>query len=429
MNSQKVWLGFARTGGRLYLDLDELHPGIDILGNGADDVAAALAYACREARLKVLVLDLNGRVSEKVSGHFEARGFGYFLYDAMRLEEKASFHAELAASAYTMALNLSFEQEGFLNSAIQSIALEEGVASPASLADQLNLAGEFRGHTADELKGKLGALKSLNLTGETDVVEKMMEKSSVAVFASAESQQAAEVAMMLFLSKVLALGASGVALPDVLIVNEANRVFSNLPLTRHSNRLLIALLSSQMGRVFSSEATYGLDHHFLETAPVRILSSAICNEASSGGRSPVGGLYSPQHFTQGKGSAAASAMILTPNLFLLHDSARGLEEVFVPRRFEASNSTPAAQEPPRKDDKNLVKQILEVASSYSDATRASIVSYLSLENPREEIERAIDRLQSQGHVTVVGTDVKRDSPLHSIRLTQSGKDLLKRLTS
>ena len=63
MNSQKVWLGFARTGGRLYLDLDELHPGIDILGNGADDVAAALAYACREARLKVLVLDLNGRVS------------------------------------------------------------------------------------------------------------------------------------------------------------------------------------------------------------------------------------------------------------------------------------------------------------------------------------------------------------------------------
>ena len=122
-------------------------------------------------------------------------------------------------------------------------------------------------------------------------------------------------------------------------------------------------------------------------------------------------------------------MILTPNMFLLHDSARGLEEVFVPRRFEASNTTPAAQEPPQKDDKNLVKQILEVASSYSDATRASIVSYLSLENPREEIERAIDRLQSQGHVTVVGTDVKRDSPLHSIRLTQSGKDLLKRLTS
>src|SRR3989449_1567749 len=229
MNSQKVWLGFARTGGRLYLDLDELHPGIDVLGNGADDVAAALAYACREARLKVLVLDLNGRVSEKVSGHFEARGFGYFLYDAMRLEEKASFHAELAASAYTMALNLSFEQEGFLNSAIQSIALEEGVASPASLADQLNLAGEFRGHTADELKGKLAALRSLNLTGETGVVRKMMEKSSVASFSAAEAHQAAEGAGMLFLAKVLGLHASGTKPPAALLPDPPNRIFPNLP--------------------------------------------------------------------------------------------------------------------------------------------------------------------------------------------------------
>src|SRR5437867_4080711 len=294
-----VWLGHCRTGGRLYLRRDELHPGMNLIGNGVVSLAAVVARACHEAGMKTLVLDFGGRLSERLP-NLETRSFGNFLYDSMRMEEKASLNAELAASAYTMALNLSFEQEGFLNSAIQSIAVEEGVASPASLTDQLNLTGEFRGHTADELKGKLGALKSLNLTGETDVVEKMMEKSSVAVFASAESQQAAEVAMMLFLSKVLALGASGVALPDVLIVNEANRVFSNLPLTRHSNRLLIALLSSQMGRVFSSEATYGLDHHFLETAPVRILSSAICNEASSGGRSPVGGLYSPQHFTQGR---------------------------------------------------------------------------------------------------------------------------------
>jgi len=424
VTSQKVWLGFARTGGRLYLDLDELHPGIDLMGSGADDVAAVLAFACREAGLKVLVLDLNGRASGKISGYFESRGFGYFLYDAMRLEQKASFHAELAASAYTMALNLSFEQEGFLNSAIQSIALEEGVASPASLTDQLNLAGEFRGHTADELKGKLGALKSLNLTGEAEVVEKMMEKCSLALFASAESQQAAEVAMMLFLSKVLALGASGVALPDVLIINEANRVFSNLPLTRHSNRLLIALLSSRMGRIFSSEATYGLDHHFLETAPVRILSSAICNEASEG-RSPVGGLHSPQHFPHS--STVTSALILTPNMFLLHDSARGLEEVFVPRWFEVSSTIPETQEPPQKDDRQLVKQILEIASSYSDATRASIVSYLSLENSREEVERAIDRLQSQGYVMVVGTDVKRDSPLRSVRLTKSGYDLMRSL--
>ena len=420
-----VWLGHCRTGGRLYLRRDELHPGMNLIGNGVGSLAAVVARACHEAGMKTLVLDFGGRLSERLP-NLETRSFGNFLYDSMRMEEKASLNAELAASAYTMALNLSFEQEGFLNSAIQSIALEQGVASPASLSDQLNLTGEFRGHTADELKGKLAALRSLNLTGETGVVRKMMEKSSVASFSAAESHQAAEVAVMLFLAKVLALSASGAKPPDVLIVGEANRIFSNLPVTRHGNRLLITLLSSEMARVFASEATYGLDHHFIETAPTRILSSSLWNEVS-GGKSSVGGLYSPQHATGRR--YAESALILTPNMFLLQDSARGYEEAFVPRNFETLAPHEPPQEPrPEKDDTGLVKQILEIASTYEKATRGSIVSYLSVENPKEEVEKTIDRLQSEGYLTVMGADVKRDSPLHSVRLTQSGYDLMKRLS-
>ncbi len=420
-----VWLGHCRTGGRLYLRPDELRPGMNLIGHGANSLAAVLARACDEAGMRTLVLDFGGRLSERLSDRLETRSFGHFLYDSMRMEEKASLNAELAASAYTMALNLSFEQEGFLNSAIQSIALEQGVASPASLSDQLNLTGEFRGHTADELKGKLGALRSLNLTGETGLVRKMMDKSSVANFAAAESHQAAEVAVMLFLAKVLALSASGAKPPDVLIIGEANRIFSNLPVTRHSNRLLTTLLSSEMARVFASEATYGLDHHFIETAPTRILSSSLWNEVS-GGRSSIGGLYSPQH--SGGRNFTESALILSPNMFLLQDSARGYEEAFVPRNFEPLTVERPPQEPqPERDDKGLVKQILEIASTYEKATRGSIVSYLSVENPKEEVEKTIDRLQSDGYLTVVGADVKRDSPLHSVRLTQSGYELMKRL--
>ena len=253
-----------------------------------------------------------------------------------------------------------------------------------------------------------------------------MEKSSVASFSAAESHQAAEVAVMLFLAKVLALSASGAKPPDVLIVGEANRIFSNLPVTRHGNRLLITLLSSEMARVFASESTYGLDHHFIETAPTRILSSSLWNEVS-GGRSPLGGLYSPQH-TAGR-RYAESALILTPNMFLLQDSARGYEEAFVPRNFEPLTTQEPPQEPlPKKDDTGLVKQILEIASTYEKATRGSIVSYLSVENPKEEVEKTVDRLQSEGYLTVMGADVKRDSPLHSVRLTQSGYDLMKRLS-
>ena len=123
-----VWLGHCRTGGRLYLRRDELHPGMNLIGNGAGSLAAVVARACDEAGMKTLVLDFGGRLSERLP-NLETRSFGNFLYDSMRMEEKASLNAELAASAYTMALNLSFEQEGFLNSAIQSIALEQGVAS------------------------------------------------------------------------------------------------------------------------------------------------------------------------------------------------------------------------------------------------------------------------------------------------------------
>lgn len=426
MNAQTsaVWLGHCRTGGRLCLRPDELHPGVNILGTGADRLAAVVASACRDAGLKTLVLDFGG-VSERLSGPFRVRNIGDFLYDSQRMEERASLHAELAASAYTMALNLSFEQEGFLNSAIQYIALEQGVASPSSLSDRLSAAGEFRGHTADELRGKLGALRSLNLTGDTGVVKEMVGGSSVASFASAESYQAAEVALMLFLAKVLAIGASGCGSPDVLIVNDANRVFANLPLTRHSNRLLTTLLSAGVARVFASEESYGLDHHFIETSPVRVLSSGIWNELTAG-RASVCGLYSPRQAAR-KGSARFTDLILTPNMFILQDAARGYEEVFVPRILAATGAESAPEPVPRRDESRLTKRMLETLAGYDHATRGSIVGFLSGEDPAEEVEKEVDRLQGEGYLEVVGKNANRESPLQTFRLTAKGYELLRRL--
>lgn len=425
-----VWIGHRRTGGRYCLRSDELHPGVNVLGKGAEALAGVLAASFAEAGLRTLVLDMTGRLSERAGGRIESKGLGHFLYDSMRLEECASLHAELAASAYTMALNLSFEQEGFLNSAIQGIALEEGVATPASLSDRLSVAGEFRGHTADELKGKLGAVRLLNVTGETGAVKAMVERGAVASFAGAESHQAAEVAVLLFLAKVLALGAAGVGLPDVLVVDGANRIFPNLPLTRHGNRILMALLSSEMARVFASETTYGLDHHFIETAHIRILSSALWNDVAVRVR-PVAKLSS-RAGVEAAGQVPSS-VILTPNLFLLQDSARGCEEAFVPRILPAASTAAASGAggpalPPSKDDTKLVRQILEIASTYETATRGSIVSYLSFDTPREEVEKAIDRLQNEGHLTVVSKDAKRDDPLQSVKPTRSGYDLLRSLS-
>ena len=427
-----VWLGHCRLGGRFYLRTDEMHPGINILGAGANAIAAVLARACDEVKLTTLVLDFDGHLSENLDGCIEERRLGYFLYDSMKLDEKSLLHAELAASAYTISLNLTFEQEAFLNASMQVIGLEQGVATPASLGDRLNHAGEYRGHTADELKGKFEALKSLNLFGEAGAVKKMMGTSSLASFADAESHQAAEVAMMLFVSKVLALEAAGVKPPDVVVLNGANRVFSNLPLARHGNRLLTALLASEMVHTFVSEHTYGLDHHFADTAPTRILSSHLWNELTAS-PAPVGGLYTPHGVSRAKRHRLrddAQKLILAPNMYVFQDLARGYEEVFVPRVFRGlrpaeEGTSPDA--PPRKDDTQLVKLVLEAVSSTANSTRGSVVAYLSFENSREEVERVIDRLQADGFLGVVGRDVGRDSPLRALALTPTGYDLLRRL--
>ncbi|HEV2226580.1 MAG TPA: hypothetical protein VGR56_07240 [Nitrososphaerales archaeon] len=424
--SKAVWLGHCRTGGRLYLRADEMLPGINILGTGADGLAAVLAAACKDSGLRTFVLDFNGRIAEKLSGGFDARNLGYFLYDSQRMEDKASLHAELAASAYTMSLNLNFEQEGFLNSAIQYIGMEQGLASPSSLTDRLIATGEFRGHTADELKSKLGALRSLNLAGETGVVKEMVSHSCVASFAEAESHQAAEVAAMLFIAKVLAIGASGGKLPDVTIVNEANRIFANLPVTRHTNRLLTALLTAETSRVFVAEVGYGLDHHLLDTSPMRILSSAFSNEIS-GGKALVGGLHHAQHPGR-MGSAPASTLLLTPNMFTLQDLSRGYEEVFVPRIIAQQEVKPIPEPKLQKYDSKLMKRILETLASYDHATRGSVVGFLSSEDPPEEVQKAIDKLQADGYLMVIGKDIKTDSPLQTYRLTPKGYDLLRSLT-
>jgi hypothetical protein len=420
-----IWLGHRRTGGRFYVGTDEMYPGINILGSGADKVVAVMAAALEETGRRPLVLDFGGKIATRLNGRFETRKLGDFLYDSQRMEEMASLHAELAGSAYAISMNLNFEQEGFLNSAIQYIGLEQGVASPSSLTDRLIATGEFRGHTADELRGKLGALRSLNLSGETGVVKSMVGHSSVASFAEAESRQAAEVAVMLFVAKVLALGASGVGLPDVLILNEANRVFANLPMARHTNRLLTALLSAQLARVFVSEVIYGLDHHILDTSPVKILSSSLVNEARSTWPSN-GGLYL-NHQAVKAGQRSLSSLLLTPNMYALQDSARGFEEVFIPRELPRFDPEPEPAASSSKENPRLVKRILETLAGYDHATRGSVVGFLSDEDPPEEIQKAIDRLQAEGCIVVVGREVKTDSPLQTFRLTEKGYGLLRSL--
>ncbi len=400
--TRSVWLGYSRLGGRFSIRQDEMGGGVALLGQGAKDLAAMLAYACNEAGLKTVILDLDGYVSERVSGYLGSYDLSYFLYDVCRIEEGAATHGQLSASAYTLALELSFEQEAILNSSIQKIAVERGIASPSALYNDLSATEGFRGAAIDQLKGRLASLRQLNMVGEADVVRKMLEGSFIASFSKAEPPEAAELAAALFLAKLLTLAQRSEAKPDVIILTEAHRLFKFHAIRNHSDRLLTTFLSAPVSRVFSTELSPILDRNLASACSIRVLSSSVWNETSKG-------------------------LLLTPNMFMVKNTNYGYDEAFIPRPFEAKKGETRTGSPNEEEDENLTKLILESISSNESSTRVSLVSFLSADYPRDQVERTIDRLRLQGCIDMVSQDAHKDYPFSALVLTDAGKELLGRL--
>ncbi len=92
-----LWLGYAPTGGRVSLRHVEMRQRLLVTGRRADEMAALLAYAGREAGLRTIVLDLDGNISDRVSGYCESYDYTCFLYDAFQIEEdEATRHSQLS---------------------------------------------------------------------------------------------------------------------------------------------------------------------------------------------------------------------------------------------------------------------------------------------------------------------------------------------
>ena len=399
-----VWLGFTRVGGRFELKLDDLRGGIAMLGQGANKLAPLVAYACHDAGLKALLLDMDGSVSDSLSGYMDEYDVSFFLYDSLRIEDNPVVHAQLIAGAYSTSLELSFEQEASLNAIAQIIANERGVASPASLADLIQSPDSAKGRAVDRLRVRLEALRSLNLVGEKDAVKQILGKSAVLSFRNAGSPEASETAVALFLAKLLATmgGEEEVGGPDVIILTEANRLFKERPVFRRNPRFLTAFVSAPLPKVLASDAAYGLDKDYMDTCAVRILSSAAWNGTGRGG------------------------LVLTPNMFMFQNPSYGSSEVFVPREFEGRKGearTVASLVP--TGDKELAKRMLEEISAYQGATRTSLVSFLSSEFDKDLLERTFDRLQAEGYIAASSQE-RSGRTMHGLYLTEKGRTFLAR---
>ncbi|MDG6981470.1 MAG: hypothetical protein JRN51_10225, partial [Nitrososphaerota archaeon] len=260
-----------------------------------------------------------------------------------------------------------------------------------------------KGRAVDRLRVRLDALRSLNLVGEKHVVKRLVQKSAILSFRNAGSPEAAETAVALFLAKLIAVAGSGeVAGPDVVVLTEANRLFKERPVFRRNPRFLTAFVSSPVAKVLASDEAYGLDKEYMDTCSVRILSSAAWNGSGRGG------------------------LVLTPNMYMFQNPSYGSREVFVPREFERRKGTTLTVAPVAPDeDAMLARRILEEVSAFGGATRASLLSFLASEFDRDILERAFDRLQSEGYVAVERQE-RSGRAIHTLSLTEKGRAVLGR---
>jgi hypothetical protein len=188
----------------------------------------------------------------------------------------------------------------------------------------------------------------------------------------------------------------------VVIIPQAGRLFRVRPVFRRTERLLASFVASPLPKVLASESAYGLDEHFEETGSVKILSSAVWN----------------------RGSRREEALL--PNMFMVRNHPYGHDVAFIPREFEPRSGPPKRTEPlqPEAESADLIAQMLLDIDSYEAPTRQSVVAFLSQAYDQGLVERTLDKLQSEGYVTVVQKDMKSGRPMSVLALTEKGKSLL-----
>jgi hypothetical protein len=272
MTSQELWLGYSREGVRTTLDVGGLGSKVLLLGSQSDELAGLLALSAKESGVSPIILDLNGRLANNLSGHFDTFDYRAFLYDSFRLEEPEAWHSQLAAAAYTVALDLSSEEEAIVNSAMQVVASDSTMLSPVSLHDVMGKVEGFRGFYVDKLNGRIGALRLFDAVDDQKF-ERLLEGNAIVDFRNAPYPQAAELAAALFLAKIMAMQHAQGRDEELLLMNEAHRIFRSSPRTLHSNRLLSHLVGTSAGNALASSHPALVNPLLLQSFPVRVYSS------------------------------------------------------------------------------------------------------------------------------------------------------------
>ncbi len=400
--ARKLWVGYGQTGGRAELQLSGSTDGLLLLGGRANETAALVSLSAQEAGLETLVLDLDCSFPRSASGYFERVDFRSLLYDAFRIDEEAGpLHAQLIAAAYTVALDLSSEEESIVVSALQKLAAQDNMASPPVLFDALGSVEGFRGFYVDKLKGRVGALKLLEAVDD-ESLSRAASADTLVSFEGAPYPLAAELAASLFLAKVLATRGHSAATGAVFLTG-AHRIFRAGTRVSHGNRLLLHLLEAPFPVVFATGLEPALSPLLSKSCQTRVYCSDAWHQG--GGERP---------------------RILQS--FLLAEVARsGERTVFVPRLFPSREREVKPASLGGEPNRDLTMELLEEVERFPLATRESIVNYFSAEHLPADINDELDRLYSANSLILEAKETGSGPDVFAYTLTESGRRLLKEL--
>ncbi|MDG6898779.1 MAG: hypothetical protein JRN24_03465 [Nitrososphaerota archaeon] len=398
----EVWLGYKLAGGRLEIDPTEIDNNIAVVGSGARDVTACLVHSMVESSFRVAVVDIGGGLAGVLSGYVDSYDATYVMHDSMLVDgEKAQLHARLLASAYSTVLNLPDWQDDLLNAALQEMALEEGEASPMGIIPMISVVEGFKGPDKIELAGRIGTLRFIESMGEVGAVRELLASSFLVDFSKARTSELARASAAVFLAKLLSWQDRSPR-PDVVVINDAEQLFSSHRRSRHSGYLFDCLVGAPFGTVFGASVGPALDQLAVDASAVRLYSSEMWNATR---REPR----------------------VLPNMFVKQDWLSGSVEAFVPMEVEPRTRAEKTGAELAQADLEVERRILELVSSSEKLTRVSVVSVLSPEFQAEVVAREVDRLQREGCLAFVKMSAGTDSPSAELVVLESGRKRLQEL--
>jgi hypothetical protein len=399
---QTLWLGYTRDGAKATLDLGGPGSKVLLLGSRAGELASVTAVSAKEASASPIIFDLNGSLCNGLSGYFETYDYRSFLYDAFRLCEPETWHSQLAAAAYTLALDLSSEEEAIVNSAMQVVASDGTLLSPVSIHDVMGKVEGFRGFYVDKLNGRIGSLRLFDAVDDQSF-DRLAQGNIMIDFHRAPYPQAGELAVALFVAKLLATARFQGIPNGFLLINEAHRLFRSAPRVAHSNRLLAHLLAWPATIVLASEQQASLSPVLLQSAPVKVYSSDAWH------------LQPRQELNILSGS------------FMLHDSRSQVKKTFVPRRVLTKTSSYALAGPGRYPAPELTKVVLEEIERFPLSTPQSVLQFISPEYLSADIQAVLAGLEKQACLILEPKESGAGPKVFAYTLTEKGRKLLAEL--